>query len=100
MIDQTGVWKALGKVIDPEIGLSVTDLGLIYRTSVNGGTVEIDFTLTYPGCPLGGIIRDEIENAVSRIDGVEAVDARLVWEPQWSPAMMSEEIRFSFGYPV
>jgi len=81
------VWAALRHVIDPEIGLDIVTLGLVYGVGVTGGTAAIDFSLTTPGCPMEHAIRGGILQSVGRVTGVEEVHANLVWEPRWHPGM-------------
>ena len=94
------VLDALMSVIDPEIGLSIVDVGLVYRVEVTDDAVEIDFTLTSPGCPLAGTIMEDIHRQVGDATGVTNVQANLVWNPPWSMDFMSEEARLQLGYPI
>jgi len=87
-------------VLDPELGVNIVDLGLVYRTEASSERVEVDFTLTYPGCPLGAELKGEIEQTVKDVTGIENVEATLVWEPLWGPERMTEEARLSLGYPI
>jgi radical SAM protein len=80
------VTEALRAVVDPELGLSVVDLGLIYGVAVEGGTVRVTMTLTAPGCPLHGVMTDWVRRAVLGMPGVEEVDVRLTFDPPWTPA--------------
>jgi len=94
------IWAALSGVYDPELDIPVTDLGLIYRVTVNGTGAEIDFTLTSPGCPLGSLLESEIVKAVAPLEGIETVKANLVWTPYWGPERMNEVARLSLGYSI
>lgn len=94
------VLDALERVIDPEIGLNIVDVGLIYRVEVKEDAIEIDFTLTSPGCPLAGTIMEDIHREVSAATGVANIQANLVWNPPWSLDFMSEEARLQLGYPI
>jgi radical SAM protein len=80
------VTEALQTVLDPELGLSVVDLGLIYEIAVDGGHVHVTMSLTAPGCPLRAVMTDWVRRAVQRIAGVEEVDVRLTFDPPWTPA--------------
>ncbi len=80
------VTETLRAVVDPELGLSVVDLGLIYGVAVEGGIVRVTMTLTAPGCPLHGVMADWVRRAVLGMAGVEEVDVRLTFDPPWTPA--------------
>jgi radical SAM protein len=83
------VVEALRAVLDPELGLSVVDLGLIYGIEVEGGVVSITMTLTTPGCPIHELMPEWVRAAVSALPGVERVEVRLTFDPPWSPDRMS-----------
>ena len=99
MVSKTDVLESLKKVIDPEIGMNIVDVGLIYRVEVSEQLIEIDYTLTYPGCPLGDQINQDILTVVREDYNVEVV-ANVVWNPPWSVEFMSEEARLDLGYPI
>lgn len=90
MVTKEEVMRVLENVIDPEIGLSVVDMGLIYSVVVKNGDVRIKMTLTTPGCPLAALLVREVKNAVAKIDKVKNVEVKLVWEPPWSPEMIKK----------
>jgi metal-sulfur cluster biosynthetic enzyme len=90
-IDGDLVWEALSTVIDPEIGLDIVTIGLVYEVELIENAVRVTFTLTTPGCPMERIITDGILNAVGAVPGVENILPNLVWEPRWHPGMMKEE---------
>jgi len=94
------VLDALSKVIDPEIGLNIVDVGLVYRVEVVDDHIEIDFTLTSPGCPLADTIMQDMHTQVQEATGVEDIQSNLVWSPPWSLDFMSEEARLELGYPI
>jgi metal-sulfur cluster biosynthetic enzyme len=100
MASKGEVLEALKKVIDPEIGLNIVDLGLVYNVDVQEDRVEVEFTLTSPGCPLGDMITQDIKQVVSDASGVEQVVAKLVWDPPWSVEFMSEEAKLDLGLPI
>lgn len=82
------VREALREVIDPEIGLDIITLGLVYEVSITEGVADITFSLTTPGCPMEHAIRGGILHAVSAVPGITQVNPKLVWEPRWHPGMV------------
>jgi FeS assembly SUF system protein len=93
-----GVIAALRTVHDPEIPVNIYDLGLIYRIELRPqGSVEIDMTLTAPGCPVAGDILNWVQNAVSGVEGIEKVKVNLVFDPPWDQSKMSEEAKLELG---
>lgn len=91
------VRKALKKVLDPELNMSIVDLGLVYDVREEKGEVEIEMTLTSPGCPLAGVIDERIREVVGPVKGVKEIKIEIVWDPPWTSEMMSEEIRAELG---
>lgn len=91
------VLDALRHVVDPELGINIVDLGLVYDVRVREGVVEIDYTLTTMGCPIGPLIEDQIHRLLEGVPGVEEVHAELVLRPPWTPEMMSEEAKAALG---
>lgn len=91
------VRSALSTVEDPELGLDIVSLGLIYAVIREGDHVQVVHTLTSMGCPLGPVIGRDIADALSGIDGVSSVDVQLVFEPPWAPEKMSDDARFLLG---
>jgi metal-sulfur cluster biosynthetic enzyme len=92
------VEEALTNVIDPELGLDFVELGLVYEIEVDGGEVNITFTLTSPGCPIGPQVSDQMKEFVSELDGVESVTPNMTFSPPWTPDLMSEDAKFALGY--
>jgi metal-sulfur cluster biosynthetic enzyme len=91
--------EALRKVIDPEVGLNIVDLGLVYALKEEGGTVRADITMTSPACPMGESILAEAEEALqANVPTGVGVEVNLVWSPPWSPELMSEAAREHFGW--
>lgn len=91
------VKMALRKVKDPELNLNVVDLGLIYDIAVDGDNVNIDMSLTSPGCPSGPQIMGDVERMVKTVDGVGEVAVNLVWSPMWSPDRIEPRVRAYMG---
>ena len=92
------VEDALTNVIDPELGLDFVELGLIYGIEVDGGQVDVEFTLTSPGCPIGPQVSEQIKEFVGELDGVEQVNSNMTFTPPWTPDRMSEDAKFALGY--
>ena len=101
MPSEQAVREALRSVDDPEVGINIVDLGLVYRVDVAADRVRVEMTMTSPACPMGDLITDNARRAVGALvpDGV-GVDIELVWEPFWTPDMMSESARQTFGWPT
>jgi metal-sulfur cluster biosynthetic enzyme len=85
------VWDAIYEVEDPEMPVSVVDLGLIYDVTVAEGRCEVEMTLTYTGCPARDMLTEEIEETAANVDGVEDASIRLVWTPEWTLEMVTED---------
>jgi metal-sulfur cluster biosynthetic enzyme len=92
------VVEALKNVNDPELGINIVDLGLVYGVDIEGDTVRITYTLTTMGCPIGPMIEAEIKQFLSGVEGVENIEAEMVLRPPWTPEMMSEEAKAALGY--
>ena len=92
------VYEALEEVIDPELGLDFVSLGLVYDVEIQGGDVYVTFTLTYPGCPIGPQVAEQVKEFVGELEGAEAVYPKMVFDPPWSPDMMSEDAKFALGF--
>src|SRR2546427_9901335 len=88
---------ALRKVKDPELSLNIVDLGLVYDIVVEGGQVDIDMTLTSPGCPAGPEIMTDVERAIKAMPGVSGVELNLVWSPFWTPDRIEPRVRAYMG---
>ena len=92
------VMDALRDVIDPELGLDFVELGLIYNVTIEDGTVSVLYSLTTPGCPIGPQVEEQIEEFVSDLDDVTAVQSTLTFDPAWSPERMSDDAKFALGF--
>ena len=86
------------EVYDPELGLNIVDLGLVYDIDVHDNKADITMTLTSPGCPVGPELITNTRRALSRFEDLEEVDIKLVFSPPWHPSMMSEEAKDELGY--
>ena len=88
---------ALRKVKDPELGLNIVDLGLVYDIVVEGNDIHVDMTLTSPGCPAGPQIMTDVERALKALPGVGEVELNLVWSPFWTPERIEPRVRAYMG---
>ena len=95
---EADVMDALANVIDPELGLDFVELGLIYGVEIDQGDVQVTFTLTTPGCPIGPQVTEQIEEFVGEVEGVKSVTSEMVFTPAWSPERMSEDAKFALGF--
>ncbi len=91
------LWDALREVIDPELGCNLVDLGLIYSLTIDGARVDVKMTLTTPGCPMHESLSEGVRLALLQVEGVEAANVEVVWDPPWSPAMLSDAGRQQLG---
>jgi metal-sulfur cluster biosynthetic enzyme len=92
------VTEALRAVEDPELGMDIVDLGLLYDVEVDGPKVKVIHSLTSMGCPAGPMIQEDIVNVASAVEGVEEVEIELTWEPPWTPDRMSDDAKFILGF--
>jgi metal-sulfur cluster biosynthetic enzyme len=91
------VFEALRQVEDPELGMDIVDLGLLYDAEIDGSKVKVIHSLTSMGCPAGPMIQDDIRSVVSSLPDVEDVEIELTWDPPWTPDKMSEDAKFILG---
>ncbi|NKB51199.1 MAG: SUF system Fe-S cluster assembly protein [Rhizobiaceae bacterium] len=97
----TDIIAALKTVYDPEIPSDIYEIGLIYRIDMDDNRlVDIDMTLTAPGCPVAGEMPIWVENAVSSVEGVSGVTVNMVFDPPWTPERLSEEAQIALGWYV
>jgi len=96
-LTQDTVLEALKDVYDPEIPVNVVDLGLVYDCSVDDGDVSVKMTLTFAGCGMGPYIAQQAEWRIAEMEGVEDVVVEMVYEPPWSPDMISEDGKSQLG---
>ena len=98
-ITKEKIMEALKSVYDPEIGLDIVNLGLVYDVKIgDDGVVEIKMTLTTPHCPLGNSVQEAVKTVVESLDGVKEAKVELVWDPPWNPSMMSDEAKKILGF--
>ena len=91
------VFDALRVVEDPELGMDIVELGLLYDAEIEGPKVHVTYSLTSMGCPVGPMIEQQIQEVV-RHRGVDEVETELTWEPPWSPEQMSDDAKFVLGF--
>ena len=92
------VIEALRQVEDPELGMDIVDLGLLYDVEVDGSKVKVIHSLTSMGCPAGPMIQEDIHNVAASLEGVEQVEVELTWDPPWTPDKMSDDAKFILGF--
>jgi metal-sulfur cluster biosynthetic enzyme len=97
-LTQETIFDALRQVNDPELGINLVDLGLIYGVEIEGGKVQVDMTLTTPGCPMHSFIARQAWLAVNNLPGVTETVVRIVWEPRWTPERLSPAARAQLGW--
>jgi metal-sulfur cluster biosynthetic enzyme len=96
---EEAVREALKQVVDPELGINIVDLGLVYDVEIGQeGAISIEYTLTTMGCPIGPLIEQQIQSFLENVPGVTSVEAEMVLRPPWTPEMMSEEAKAALGY--
>jgi len=97
-VTKDDVVEALRQVEDPELGMDIVDLGLLYDVEVDGPKVKVIHSLTSMGCPVGPMIQEDIHLVASELPGVEQVEVDLTWDPPWTPDKMSDDAKFILGF--
>jgi metal-sulfur cluster biosynthetic enzyme len=92
------VIEALRAVEDPELGMDIVELGLLYDVEVQGPSVKVLYSLTSMGCPAGPLIEQSVEEVVQSLPGIEQVETELTWDPPWTPDKMSDDAKFILGF--
>jgi metal-sulfur cluster biosynthetic enzyme len=92
------VIEALRSVEDPELGMDIVELGLLYDAEVQGPKVKVFYSLTSMGCPAGPLIQQNIEEVLRSLPEVEDVETELTWDPPWTPERMSDDAKFILGF--
>jgi metal-sulfur cluster biosynthetic enzyme len=99
MPDHSDVFDALRTVDDPEVGINIVDLGLVYAVDVEAARVRVEMTMTTPACPVAEVLTERVRAIVqSLVPAGTEVDVDLVWEPVWNPSMMSDAAKAHFGW--
>lgn len=99
-LSRDDVIAVLKKCYDPEIPINIYDLGLVYNIDVGEGTIVIRMTLTAPGCPASGYISMDVKRKLESLPGVKEANVQIVWDPPWTPEMMSENAKKMFGMGI
>jgi len=99
-VSKEKVWEALGQVHDPELHMSITELGLVYGVDIRGGDVDVEMTLTSPGCPYGPQLLYAVDHAVRSVEGVTEASVNVVWDPPWGPDRMTEAAKLELGFDL
>ncbi|HSS41391.1 MAG TPA: metal-sulfur cluster assembly factor [Solirubrobacterales bacterium] len=97
-LTEEDVYEVLEEVIDPELGLDFVSLGLVYDVNIEGSDVYVTFTLTTPACPIGPQVSEQMREFVGDMPGVTDVHPKMVFDPAWSPEMMTEDAKFALGF--
>ncbi|WP_440999267.1 metal-sulfur cluster assembly factor [Fodinibius sp. SL11] len=97
-IDRRTIVRQLRDVIDPELGVNIVDLGLVYNILIGDDKVVLEYTVTTPGCPMRRYLQQEIEKALESIDEIDNYEAKIVWEPEWNVDMIKDDVEF-FAHP-
>ena len=98
MVTHDDVVEALHGVEDPELGMDIVELGLLYDVEIDGANVKVIHSLTSMGCPAGPMIQEDIHRVASEVPGVDDVQIELTWDPPWTPDRMSEDAKFILGF--
>ncbi|MGM0547535.1 MAG: metal-sulfur cluster assembly factor [Bacteroidota bacterium] len=98
-IDKREIVRQLRDVIDPELGVNIVDLGLVYNILFDDGKVVLEYTVTTPGCPMRRYLQQEIEKTLESIDEIEKYETKLVWEPEWNVDMIKKDDVEFFAHP-
>ncbi len=98
MTNKEEVLEVLRECYDPEIPINIVDLGLVYKVDIEGEKVAIEMTLTAPGCPVSGLMKEDVTNKLLSIKDVKEANVDIVWEPAWSPEKMSDDAKRQLGW--
>jgi metal-sulfur cluster biosynthetic enzyme len=98
MASRDEVLEVLRTVEDPELGMDIVDLGLLYEVDVEDSTAKVTYSLTSMDCPAGPLIAQDIDSAVRQVEGIEDVELELTFDPPWTPDRMSDDAKFILGF--
>jgi metal-sulfur cluster biosynthetic enzyme len=98
MLTKDDVVEALHQVEDPELGMDIVELGLLYDVEIEGSKVKVTHSLTSMGCPAGPMIQEDIHRVTAELPEVEDVEIELIWDPPWTPDRMSDDAKFILGF--
>lgn len=94
------VREILRGIFDPELHMNIVDLGLVYDIRISGPSLEVDMTLTSPGCPYGPYLIHQVKDTLKSLKGITDAKVNVVWDPPWGPDKMSEEVRLELGFDL
>jgi metal-sulfur cluster biosynthetic enzyme len=97
-VTQDDVYEALEEVIDPELGLDFVSLGLVYEVEIEDSDVYVTYTLTTPACPIAPQVTEQMREVVGELEGVDGVHPKMIFDPPWTPDMMTEDAKFALGF--
>jgi metal-sulfur cluster biosynthetic enzyme len=92
------VIDVLRQVEDPELGMDIVELGLLYDVDVDDSKVKVTYTLTSMGCPVGPMIEEQVREVAASVAGVDEIETELTWDPPWTPDKMSDDAKFILGF--
>jgi len=98
MASKDEVLEVLRQVEDPELGMDVVDLGLVYEVEVEDAKAKVLYSLTSMGCPAGPLIAQDMDSAVRQVEGIDDVELELTFDPPWTPDRMSDDAKFILGF--
>ena len=98
MATREEVLEILRQVEDPELGMDIVDLGLVYEVAVEDSTAKIIYSLTSMGCPAGPLIAQDIDSTARQVEGIDEVELELTFDPPWTPDRMSDDAKFILGF--
>ncbi len=98
MATKEEVLEILRTVEDPELGMDVVDLGLVYEVEIEDSTAKVQYSLTSMGCPAGPLIAQDMDGAIRQVEGIENVELELTFDPPWTPDRMSDDAKFILGF--